>query len=1645
MKPSKGASIEHSEVESLSADIRTTRMKRSSLLSFTDQHEEVDALRFSTVKARIRDLLDHTTNAGEKAIKRSGSSIKSEEILKILREMKQPIYGVGLPKHVKVDFMQKYYTEKVMIFGVNKRNVYAFRYREDRSGLPTEFQFLDKMYLNMSKGETYQARSKLDDGFVFCSKEEIFTIRYDPSTGNLRRDLLLLLSNIKDLLDEHSENDGDEMEASTEAYARINDESLTFGEARLFRTEDTEEECVLFSLHSDYSINKEGGTVEKHSSMALIYKFGQSPRIMKYLETSGHIWNLTMVIESLKANKLYYLMDNMILENYLKSFGVRARKGKMGMMSDRFNYEKKVYQDSNLVQQFEFDGKKKFLISLSEGKVKKLNKYDKKAVPVYFEQENPVDDFAVSGNYIYTGDKNTTLNIWNSITEKKLNNLPLNILHTDSLITLAELEEEEPYEPDPDEDPFDRLIDIIVNDDYSELVVILKDMILFWNIPTIFSEVNVGRNISSRSAVCLQRHSNNMLLNCGNLSVITLRRDSLKKLDSRDLPKHSFFVKLTAYEDYFIAFKETASKETENPFFGEEETFTGENVILRRRRGLADVEVFRTELEITSLEVVYRSQLEACPLFKNNNDLNISERLDAGPTPEIAMVILLDGEELMLVILDADAGQIEAKNLNRLSPDDPQFMQSSRGIVISKPDDTEEGDLAGDYGTMANNDVDSSSNFLENGGKGNVYGQMMTPVYTRPKNSDSAHFKFSRTETMKGKKSQASYRHFEFFPKIGYFLGYLEEIGEDGLMVLHFVMLNPFRKMLTKLVLPNVYREKEAREDRKISYRFFCQQIAEMESPSYSASQVKPKKTPKKKPRSKETKSPDEPGKKTMCFYTGLTSQMGTVIVRVDLFSGKITKHGEFPLMSHRGASAQVCGRVNHLYIPEKNRIEVFDLECCDRIYSIELEGEVLDIYKGKSGKLMAAIDMNFLYTIDVSTLQIINRMSLSNRKMQSKMMIFDMNFFWEMREIQIPEFSQDVTMLKKVDLTRLSGLRYLPVDHLANCFSKQDNQKSIFAFADYYSYAVDKMGGHDFLFGPLNPYTLAIFYSEELILLRILEQYTYPLKVVGFLTPIEYCVQNEENDCLRILCTMLIKKKIKVFMTYREFKALLDLDYTFCHDLLAMAPRKIPFDKLNFAGNVKNDVEMKFSESLFDFMIENERLQQVAENEASEVDQEVSRQRVEIFYVPFKYEMHAGSRESLDFLENYTSSPSHDFILSKWRHLIFIKWSKLRFLFAFNAVIFWIYMFFCTYSIVFNIETDGENNITGEKQPWVRYCALAMNILITLLELFQMLAYCIYNPKIYFGDFWNYVDIFALGFAFVFFMKLYKITGGDSPDYVALILMLLIYYRGFSYFRYFSSFISMIGMINTIVASSVSFFGTLFYAYFSIFFLFIRADPGRSIVSKLRDAYIFLLFGGLEQPHFFPRIIMFPMIVGTMVVTIILLNVLIAFMSNVYNQMEQLQEITALKERSSMLLDLEVYISLFRTLKEACGGVRRDPVYRDSQRNLVFWFQKIEGVQGSSDRNNTFAKIAKMEVDVARLGGMMKGLTTRNEKDFTSLKKKIKGINKFFGYHQNEVSHFDAKMHSLMISLFENFGVNVANSVRKRAEEHPVLKKAFK
>lgn len=1542
--------------------------------------------RFEEIKAKIKAIILGEDESGEMVIQRTNSHVEAKEILSHLEHIKNPKFGIRLAPGVTVDFMQKFYVGNVLIMGVNRKKVFAFGYKENKQKIPFDYHMVDSIKLDMQESCRYMARSKLDNGVVFCSHDEIFSITFNLETQKLVKKVHLNLGVVCGILDK--KNGTEKVEHD---YKHVEDSTLCFGEAKLFvPTANDKHTYLMFTIFSGYNINRNRVLETKDSTIVCLLKYAEGNEvdsewsITKYLQTIGRISNLTLIKDVMYANKLYYIRKDAILENYLKSF-TNQLDTKKSFRINEFNYEKVIYQDSTEIEQFEFDRPKKHILALMDGKVKKLFKYNKKKIPIYFEQENPVADFAVSGDFLYTGDLRSTLKIWNPKKNRIINDLNLKVSKEtiEEFMTLDGIEDDEDIFMDAVGDEVEEacIVDIIVNDDFSELIVIMSDKVIFWQIPFMMAEAKVGHDMSQNSHICFMDDGTTFMLNCGNKIVQKHRNDSLRMLNDFYLPDYTYFAKIISNGEIIIAHKDKAKKEGEKELTIEEIMAIEAPTIIKRLSGTncSIIEVIHTtKNNITSMDVVYKKYL--------GGQFGVSN------LPDLA-ILFIENHSNLSIARRQESGEYEIKIYPKISIDDPNFMKSAHGV-----------DTQVDLNGKGFNFQESSDNLL--GKTGNIYATEHTQTIGESGVGGDQTLKDNLMSSSKenGVELGSKFEHFEYFRQLNYFIGYMSQRESATKRLIHFIAFNPFRSQKPRITRAKVFEEviKEGAEPSK--YRIFLER------------------------------------KDTGEYLIGMNSNMGCFMLEFNKIDGVIGNLKRFRQKTNAKVSAQATIDSGYVFLPYQNKLEVFDYASTDKVFTVETQKNILETYKTFDGNFLCLMDSVTMYVVDVSKKLIIQKKSLTNREHQTKMTIINLPFFPHLREYRLPELIQDVNVIKIVDDTKITGLRYMPVDVLAKCFSEKDNKDSIIAFGEFYSETISNSNGFDYIFGPLNPYVFTVYYSDEQSLQYLLENFEYPRSVANFYTPLEYTFMRNENDCLRILCNLLYKKKNHIYFTENEFKYLLESEFVFCDTLMASVPLKIPLKKVNLAEQMEEDNAVRYKKSLKQFLKENEKKWYQLENHPTKEEQEMSRERFEIKYIPFKYNFTPGCTESMDFLQYYSDSESEEFVKSQWNTIIHDKWRELKYIYAFNALIFWIYMFFCTWSISFNLNIADSGLIIGEQIVYVRYIALALNVIIAILEVLQMISYCFYKPSLYFGDFWNYIDFFALIFAFLFFMALHEQATEGGSVFIALILMLLIYYRGFSYFRYFDTFTSMIGIINTIVGESLSFFGVMFYTYFLILFLLYRVEPSDDFINKMRDAYIFTFFGGVEQDHFEARYIFFPMVIGTMIVTIILLNVLIAFMSNVYNSMELIQSFLSLKEKASMLLDLEVYMSLIYKLNFKTKTGKMDDEQKaefvENEKQITLLMSKIEGLTNTGGPNNSYTKMIRLEKEIKSLEESLNEIGTKNEKQFTSLKKKIKGISKFIGFEQNETSHFDAKMQSILRTLFEDFSVGITENVLETIEE---------
>ena len=183
-----------------------------------------------------------------------------------------------------------------------------------------------------------------------------------------------------------------------------------------------------------------------------------------------------------------------------------------------------------------------------------------------------------------------------------------------------------------------------------------------------------------------------------------------------------------------------------------------------------------------------------------------------------------------------------------------------------------------------------------------------------------------------------------------------------------------------------------------------------------------------------------------------------------------------------------------------------------------------------------------------------------------------------------------------------------------------------------------------------------------------------------------------------------------------------------------------------------------------------------------------------------------------------------------------------------------------------------------------------------------------------YFNEFWNMVDWISFVILLTYFFGFAEDQSGPVNKLLSTFALVFTYYRSFSYLRIINSFTTLVGMINTIIIKMRYFFLILIYFYVTNAFLMIKLFEGKSARYIFEKTYVLTLFGGLSSEDFneYPFAAV-SIIFGTVIITIVLLNILIAYLSNLFSRLEDCQLINDYKEKAGMALDLEVMIHLFK------------------------------------------------------------------------------------------------------------------------------------
>ena len=306
-------------------------------------------------------------------------------------------------------------------------------------------------------------------------------------------------------------------------------------------------------------------------------------------------------------------------------------------------------------------------------------------------------------------------------------------------------------------------------------------------------------------------------------------------------------------------------------------------------------------------------------------------------------------------------------------------------------------------------------------------------------------------------------------------------------------------------------------------------------------------------------------------------------------------------------------------------------------------------------------------------------------------------------------------------------------------------------------------------------------------------------------------------------------------------------------------------------------------------------------------------------------YSFEEGSVESVNFLENYYKSQNHEFILSNWRYIIDYKWQKVYAYLVPQACLNWTHSLFFSLFLIY---------------PEFIYFYFVDGGLLLLSIIYEMLSLFISGPKAYFRNTYNIVDATSVFLCIVvlFCTYFWENDGETSPvaiKYLQVFSLVLVYYRAITYLRIFKAFRNVIDMVISVTVSSLSLL--MLFCFFLVFFtvMFMKASDQKIAFGKFILINFYSIHGELEGPDGFNGMISGNednytvlswciFVVMAIFVPLIMVNFLIAKMSNKYTELEEIEEVTAYREKAKLIVEIEYFYKMTKFKKKKKGKIEK-------------------------------------------------------------------------------------------------------------------------
>ena len=306
-----------------------------------------------------------------------------------------------------------------------------------------------------------------------------------------------------------------------------------------------------------------------------------------------------------------------------------------------------------------------------------------------------------------------------------------------------------------------------------------------------------------------------------------------------------------------------------------------------------------------------------------------------------------------------------------------------------------------------------------------------------------------------------------------------------------------------------------------------------------------------------------------------------------------------------------------------------------------------------------------------------------------------------------------------------------------------------------------------------------------------------------------------------------------------------------------------------------------------------------ICTSDESQVLKKNSKTLNSIVYIITKFpiDMRNGSQCARDFFRGLDGC-INEVIMSDFRHLINYKWKILRPYILIHAIGFWLLVFFMSFHLVFN-----ENSV-----------------LLLVLCIMMNAIYITYEGICAWGEFYshifrdmNWLDLACYGINIISLIVNWVSKESRFKYFIFVFDILFYFLRGITYLRIFKQTRYLISMILKVFIDMLSFITILFLFMVATSMISMNIGQLRGETEDFSKAFIttYLLalgeFQGLEEKNTLVEWIQF--IVSTIIFTLVLLNLLIAIISNTYEEVKEQREFFDLKEKLGIISDFENFL----------------------------------------------------------------------------------------------------------------------------------------